>query len=61
MQLTPEQKRAMRNTLARWRQPRLPTPLLPPEEEAKIPTCPLHGDYLQDDGSCDLCEEEGLA
>ena len=31
---------------------------LPPEEEAALPQCPWHGEFLDDDGGCCLCFEQ---
>jgi len=58
MTLTPEQRQAMKRTMAQWKQPRPAAPELSPEEEAAWPCCPIHGDFLHDDGTCDLCDEQ---
>ena len=57
-ELTEEQRQAMRRTMAQWAKPRPGPQELTPEEEANWPLCPIHGDYLQDDGTCDLCQEQ---
>ena len=64
MTLTEQQRRAMQRTMAQWAKPQPSPPPLTPGEEAALPCCPYHADYLQDDGTCDLCEEQfgdGLA
>jgi hypothetical protein len=57
--LTPMQQKAMRRTMNAWAKTehKPDDPWWNSNEAQDWPTCPIHGDYLQEDGTCDLCQE----